>query len=124
MTLKSRIQKLRTKAGLDRCECEGQPLKTVVIYPGDAMPDSQACCPRCNRRLDLVINIVYEQPDPPAWFIDDFCKGVDTETAKQKWLEYVDGLADAAASPVVSDFSVAAGCVLSDGPPVSNVEGV
>jgi hypothetical protein len=127
MTLKSRIEKLRTKAGLDRCVCEGELLKSIVLYPGDVlMPDSQSCCCRCGRSLVLVINIVYVEPEPPAWFTDEL-GGIDAETTKQKWLEHLESRVpetEAAASSIDRNFSIAAGCVFPDSPPVSNVEGV
>jgi len=85
---RARIDRAIKKLKLDRCRaCIGRPLSTAVIYEGNPPPEP-VNCDQCGRSLLLIIEVVYVEEPPPAWFFADN-PGIDTETTKQRWRDYL-----------------------------------
>ena len=88
MNVKARINQAYKKLKLDRCQvCIKRPLTTAVAYEGNPLPDPLNC-ERCGRSLLLIIEVVYVEQPPPAWFLSEH-PGIDEESIKQRWRDYL-----------------------------------
>ena len=61
MSIKDRVRRLEGRSGPACPECRMRPEVTHVVYPeeGDPTPEPE-CCPKCDRTLGVVIQVVYE----------------------------------------------------------------
>jgi len=102
MTIKTRIEKLRTKAGLDRCPCESQEARFAIAYLNDhGEPSEQPLleyCPACGRCLTRLVEVEYVESPPPDWFKEKL-GGLDEDSLMIRWREHINSGTSSQAAP-------------------------
>ena len=88
MILKGRVDRAFKRLGLDRCPCEAEQRRFTVIMPDEQAPSLVDACARCGRALADVIQVIYQEPEPPGWFLAERPR-TDAETVRRLWAEFL-----------------------------------